>query len=76
MELKAYYYSLTPSEREQYAERAGTTAEYIRIHLVPRNRAPQKLPKKELMQGLADASQGRVSFQEVLAHFYGEAAAA
>jgi hypothetical protein len=44
---------------------------YMGQHLIPH----RKTPRKALMQALADASEGKVSCDEVLAHFYRNLAA-
>jgi hypothetical protein len=70
MELKIYYNSLDTAERKAYAARAKTDPEYIRIHLIPRSGCPDRMPRKELLRALAEASNGSVSFEEVLKHFF------
>ncbi len=76
MELKTYYRELSPAERKQYADRAGTETEYIRIHLIPPNNPPDRMPRKDLLRSLAEASEGNVSLGEVLEHFLGYEAVA
>jgi len=53
---------------DQYAINAGTTANYLKTHLICS--PPRKIPRKKLLKSLAEASEGNVSFQEVLDHFY------
>lgn len=72
MDFKTYYKSLSKSEREQYALAANTTSEYIRIHLITKN----KMPQKKLMQNLVEASKGKLTMQSLLDFFYGDARAA
>jgi len=66
MDFSDYFNSLDQKGRDRYARRAGTSSEYIRIHLVKRNR----MPRPQLLQKLATASRGKVSYEEVVAHFY------
>lgn len=70
--FKSYWAKLTETERQRYAKRAGTTVAYIGIHLIHR----RKFPRQKLMKQLAKASSGELSFQDMVAHFYGEDAAA
>lgn len=66
VDLKTYFYGLTPSERRLFAERAGTTARYIQCHLLSR----AKIPRPALMQKLASASSNVVTFDDLLRYFY------
>lgn len=66
MNFKTYYRGLEQPEREAFAKRANTSADYINIHLISRN----KIPRKKLMESLADASNGCVSYAEVVDYFY------
>ena len=66
MKFSDYFKSLNSSAQEIYASRAGTTANYIRVHLL----AKRRIPRPALLDGLAQASQGKVSRDEILAHFY------
>jgi hypothetical protein len=68
MTLRDYYRSLNDNQRKQYAERAGTSKKYCDSHLM-RTR-PSRIPKRDLMQGLANASNGAVSFSDVVDYFY------
>ena len=70
MELRKYYQSLTVQQRKEYAERAGTDVEYIRVHLIPPNKQPDRTPRRKLMQKLAEASDGNVTIDEVFRHFF------
>lgn len=70
MKLHDYYWSLTAEQQESFAEAAGTSREYCRVHLIPRERRPDRTPGESRMRGLADASSGSVSLAEVLDHFY------
>lgn len=70
MDWKAWYLSKSDAARAVYAERAGTSTAYIEIHLLasPNRR---KTPKPALMKRLAEASEGEITLEHVLAHFYG-----
>lgn len=76
MTLQEYFYSLSKSEREAYCDRAGTTFDYVRIHLIPLRGGAGKIPRPSLLKRLAAATCGRVSYQAVLMHFYGKNAEA
>lgn len=63
-----YWRGLSKDERQAYASRAGTTVKYIETHLI--GVPPRKIPRQNLMGGLAKASRGRVSQEDLLRHFY------
>ncbi|BBL73182.1 hypothetical protein MishRS11D_02800 [Methylomagnum ishizawai] len=65
MDFKNFISGLTPTELDEYACRAGTTALYIRTHLVK----PRKIPRPPLMQGLLAASDGVLTGADLMAHF-------
>lgn len=69
MELYKHYYSLDSDQREAFAKQANTTTEYLRVHLIPPNGVPDRMPRKALLQSLSDASHGKVSIEDVLYHF-------
>jgi len=65
MKLSEYIKSLSPEQREEYANRCGTTPSYLRIHIL----AARKEPRRPLREALARESDGNVSLGEVLEHF-------
>lgn len=66
MKLKTFYRQLPRAEREAYAKRAGTTVNYLENHLIP----ARKMPRRDLMERLAAASNGEVSLDDVIQHFF------
>ena len=60
-----FYRSMNREERQAFAKRADTSTAYIEIHLLPR----RKMPKKETMQALAGASNGALSFEDLVNYF-------
>jgi hypothetical protein len=66
MDFKEWFLSLSDDERERYARQAGTTAGYIRVHLIGR----RKIPREELLHRLAAASAGKFTVAKLLAFFY------
>ncbi len=68
MNFKAYFLGLSKAERERYAKAAGTSAHYIHTHLINR----YKVPRKRLMQGLAAASGGQLTVDELTQFFYAD----
>lgn len=66
MDLKQYFYRLTPTERDSFARRAGTTVRYIQCHLLTQ----RKIPRPGLMRKLVSASGNVVTLDDLLAHFY------
>ena len=71
MDWKNWYRGLNRAEREAYAQRAGTTTKYIEIHLMQRHRCP----RPDLMARLADATLGRVSYEDLVMFFFAKNAA-
>lgn len=65
-----YWKALDKNERQAFAERAGTSSEYIRAHLY----YGRKTPRPQLINNLATASQGQLKLADVLDHFYRAAA--
>jgi len=66
MKFKKYLNNLSEDELQAYAERAGTTPGYITTHLLH----ARKTPRKDLLNRLADATEKKVAYSEVLDHFY------
>ena len=66
MNFKDFINSRTDEELEDYATRSGTTSQYIKCHLLN----AYKEPRKKLRAALADESNGLVSHEEILKHFY------
>lgn len=66
MDLKQYFYRLTPPERDSFARRVGTTVRYIQCHLLTQ----RKIPRPALMRKLVSASGNAVTLDDLLAHFY------
>ncbi len=64
-----YYNNLTVGEKRSYAERAGTTLNYLRAHIF---RADGKLTRTTSLQmviRLTEASKGNVSLDEAVDYF-------
>lgn len=66
MKFSDYYKSLDEKGKEDFARRVITTTKYIEIKLLPR----RSIPRDELMRALWEQSDGNVSREEVLEHFY------
>ena len=66
MDYREWFLSLSEAQRDAYAQRAGTTAGYIRVHLIGR----RKIPRPALLNKLADASDGKWTVAKLLAFFY------
>lgn len=65
MQFDTYYRALKGNDRNRYADRAGTSRAYIESHLLPR----KKIPRSGLMERLAAASGGDVSYRDVVLYF-------
>ena len=66
MLFKDYFLSLTKQSRKEYAKRAGTTEQYISGHLIN----CYKTPRRKLLIRLADASNGAITFDELVTFFF------
>lgn len=66
MDFKVYFLGLSKVERDVYAKAAGTSAHYIHTHLINR----YKMPRKKLMQNLAEASDGAFTVSDLTKFFY------
>ena len=71
MRFPEFFKRLDESQRTEYAERAGTSVEYIRAHLI----YARRVPRRDLLEALVMASDGQVSRKEILEHFYPPVAA-
>lgn len=67
MEFRSYYQSLTDEQKKSFAQQAGYELSYIETHLI----RAYKTPGRKGMRRLVKASNGAVSWQEILLHFYG-----
>lgn len=65
MDFADFYKNLSREDRKGFASRASTSPEYIEIHLLPR----RKTPRKATMEALAEASEGVVSYEDVVRYF-------
>jgi hypothetical protein len=65
MDFADFYKQLDREDRKRFAERANTSCEYIEIHLLPR----RKTPRRDTMRALSDASDGAVSYEDVVRYF-------
>ncbi|MCE1272461.1 MAG: hypothetical protein LWW88_13080 [Acinetobacter sp.] len=54
------------NELDEYAQKCGTSSSYLRTHL----RHRYKIPRPELMQALADNSEKRFSYEDIVRWFY------
>jgi len=68
MNLRTYFRSLDAAAQEEFARRAGTTANYIRSHLACE--PPRKIPRQRLLEGLVQASDGALSLTDLVDYFY------
>lgn len=66
MNLKLFYAGLSEPQKVEFAEKAGTTVRYIESHLIHRNR----VPRKELIKGLSEASNGALNQNSLILWFH------
>jgi hypothetical protein len=64
-----WYLGLTAEERARFASAAGTSPEYIRCHLIGPLRR-RKTPRRELLDGLVRAAEGRFTREQLLGWFF------
>jgi len=69
MKYKDFIQAMSDSELDEYARCAGTSANYIKVHLVA-PKGPRKRPGARLMAGLFTASKGAVSWGDIQDWFY------
>ena len=68
MDFEGYFMGLESDARDAFAEDAGTTAEYIRDHLL----AGRRMPRRALLDGIEEALKRRraaITRQELVAFF-------
>lgn len=63
-----YYKTLSRDKRKVYAEKAGTTLNYLVVHVF-RETGQTRRPSNELLVGLVAASEGNVSLDEAIDYF-------
>jgi hypothetical protein len=71
-DFRRFFLDMSEVDRAKYAAEAGTTAGYIQTHLITR----YCIPRKKLLQGLADASKGAFKLTDLTSFFYSEKDAA
>lgn len=65
MQLREYLRNLDEAGLEAFAMRAGTSAKYLRAHVIGGSRGASL----KFMRALASASEGNVSLPDVLMHY-------
>ena len=63
-----YYKTLSKDQRRAYAEQAGTTLNYLAVHVF-RSGGQIRRPSNGLLIGLVNASDGQVSLDEAINYF-------
>ena len=66
MTFRDFYSSMSPGELEKYAGRCGTTVLYLKHQL----RRANKTPRRALLDSLWRESEGKLTRQDVLDHFF------
>jgi len=69
MELNSFFYALNADDRRRFAESIGYSVAYVRNHLIPKNADPDRLPPLPKLKKIAEASGGKVTFEQVCCHF-------
>lgn len=65
MTFPEFINGLTEAEQDAYAERCGTTGNYLRAHL----KGASRVPRPDLMKKLAAESHGSVTRDQIFRHF-------
>lgn len=65
-DFRGFFLDKSEFEKAKFAASAGTTACYIQTHLITR----YKIPRRKLMQGLAVASEGVITVDDLTKFFY------
>lgn len=68
MKPDTYFASLHYNQQPVYADKAGTTAAYLRCHIF-RKKGRSRNPGFEIIVGLAEASEGQVTLEEAIQYF-------
>ncbi len=67
MNFRTYYLGLSEEEREQFAKRAELKTGYISCHLVAN--PPRKIPPLKTIRKMADATDGTLSYYDLVDYF-------
>jgi len=67
--IKTYYRLLNKDEKMTFVKVAGCSQRYLEIHLFAPN-GPRKNPRKGMMENLAKATKGELTFMDVMVFFY------
>jgi len=62
---------MATEQRIQFAQRAGTSNNYLRLHLFPPSGIPDRVPRITTIDAMVAASNGKVSRRAMFDYFYG-----
>lgn len=69
MKYSNFFFSLSREQQDRYARHAETTGDYLRTHVfAPMER--RKIPRKEKIELLVSATDGKCSLDDVLEYLY------
>lgn len=74
--FREFFQSLTPEQRQQFADDSGTTLGYIEKHFMSRDPVKRKVPRPELLDKMVKAGGGSFNHKELADYFYIEKARA
>lgn len=69
MKLADYYYGLSDADKTAFAKALPTSREYIRVHLIPEHRKPDRNLRFEQLAKIPEITNNQVSLAEVFEHF-------
>ena len=67
--VREWYYQMSVNDRVAFANRAGVSYDYLRIHLLVS--PSRRIPRGDLLHRLVEASAPALSRQDWLDHLYG-----
>jgi len=70
MQPLEYFLSLDIDEQKAYADRVGTSLNYLRLHLFPKKGSFRKRPGYKMLVNLVIGSEGHVLLEAAKQYFY------
>ncbi len=71
-DFRHYYLALNDEQRQSFADSTLTTKRYIDSKLLNKNRSKRPGARRGLMRSLAEATNGELSYADMVDYFYGE----
>ena len=68
MNFRDYFSGLSNEDKNAFAARCNTSSNYIQVHYM--SSPPRKVPRRDRLDEMAAASNGQVSYDEIINHFF------